>query len=165
MFEKEINVLKALANGVNYFTGEKCKEDSILNDVDIIRTLYEVCDQLKNIIPEKIKKSEFVCPFDIEERFDYEEEMNLTKIINKIYMLYPDMKKIKHSQITEDLIQKGLLEKVVDKNGKSRTMATDKANQYGIYNVQKVSMYGQPYQVVIYNKLGQRYILTLLKNI
>ena len=32
MFEQEICVLKALANGVNYFTGEKCKDDSILND-------------------------------------------------------------------------------------------------------------------------------------
>lgn len=45
MFEKEIQVLKALAKGVNYFTGERCKNDSILNDPDIIRTLYEVCDR------------------------------------------------------------------------------------------------------------------------
>ena len=133
--------------------------------LDIIRTLYEVCDQLKNIIPEKIRKTEFVCPFDIEERFDYEDEMNLTKIIEKISMLYPDMKKLKHTQITENLIQKGLLKKLVDKDGKNRTIATDMANQYGIYNVQKVSMYGQPYQVVTYNRSGQRYILSILKNI
>ena len=64
MFEQEIQVLKALAKGVNYFTGERCKNDSILNDPDIIRTLYEVCDRLTNVIPEKIRKYEFVCPYD-----------------------------------------------------------------------------------------------------
>ncbi len=165
MFEQEIQVLKALANGVNYFTGEKCKDDSVLNDTDIIRTLYEVCDQLKNIIPEKIRKSEFVCPFDIEEKFEYEEEMNMTKIIDKISTLYPDMKKLKYTQISDILIQKGLLEKVVDKDGKNKTKATENANQYGIYNVQKTSMYGQTYQVVTYNKTGQKYILSILKNL
>lgn len=44
----------------NYFTEEKCEDDSILNDKDIIRKLYEICDQLKNIVPDKIKKSEFI---------------------------------------------------------------------------------------------------------
>ena len=55
MFEQEIQVLKALANGINYFTGEKCNNDSILNDVDIIRTLFNICDQLKNIVHKKLK--------------------------------------------------------------------------------------------------------------
>lgn len=47
--------IKSLANGINYFTEEKCEDDSILNDKDIIRTLYEIGDQLKNIVPDKIK--------------------------------------------------------------------------------------------------------------
>ena len=165
MFEKEIQVLKALANGVNYYTGEKCNNDSILNDIDIIRTLYEVCDQLGNIKPEKMRKSDFSCPFDIEEKFEYEDEMSLTKIIEKISTMYPDMKKLKYKQISDILIQQGLLQKEVDQNGKYKTEATDKANQYGIYNVQKTSIYGQTYQVVTYNKVGQKYVLSLLKNI
>ena len=165
MFEQEIQVIKALANGVNYFTGEKCKNDCILNDAEIVRMLYKLCDQLKNIIPQQIKKSEFICPLDIEEQFEYEEEMNMTNIINKISLLYPDMKKPKFSQLVECLIQKGLLEKISDKNGKSKTLATDKARQFGIYNVQKTSIYGQTYQVVTYNKSGQRYVLSLLKTI
>ena len=48
MLEKEIEVLKALANGVNYFTGEKCEDDSVLNDINVVRTLYNVCDYLQN---------------------------------------------------------------------------------------------------------------------
>lgn len=51
---------------------------SILNDKDIIRTLYEICDQLKNIVPDKIKKSEFICPYNIVDKFEYEEELSLT---------------------------------------------------------------------------------------
>ena len=78
MFEQEIQILKALANGINYFTEEKCEDDSILNDKDIIRTLYEICDQLKNIVPDKIKKSEFICPYNIVDKFEYEEELSLT---------------------------------------------------------------------------------------
>ncbi len=165
MFEQEIQVLKALAKGVNYFTGERCKSDGILNDPDIIRTLYDVCEQLKNVIPEKIRKSEFVCPYDIEEKFEYENEMNMTNIINKISALYPDMKKLKYTQISDILIKRGLLEKIVDREGKNKTRATDQAKQYGIYNVQKSNMYGQTYQVVTYNKDGQKYILSMLKNI
>lgn len=91
--------------------------------------------------------------------------MNMTQIINKISSLYPNMKKLKHSQISDILIKRGLLEKIVDRNGKNKTLATDMAKQYGIYNVQKTSMYGQTYQVVTYNRDGQKYILSLLKNI
>ena len=165
MFEQEIQVLKALANGINYFTGEKCEDDSILNDKDIIRTLYEVCEQLKNIVPDKIKKSEFICPFDIVDKFEYEEELSLTKIIEKIANLYPNMKKLKHTQISNILTQNGLLEKSTDKDSKSRTLATANAELYGIYNVQRTSKYGQTYQAIMYNKTGQKYILSLLKQL
>lgn len=165
MFEQEIQVLKALANGINYFTGEKCQDDSILNDPDIIRTLFGVCEQLKNIVPEKIKKSEFVCPFDIEEKFEYVDELSLTGIIRKISILYPEMKRLKYSQIMEYLYQDGLVERIVDKDGKSKTIATDKAEQHGICNMQKTTRYGKPYQAIIYNEDGQKYLLSILKNI
>lgn len=71
------------------------------------------------------------------------------------------MKKLKRTQISEILTQNGLLDKSADKDGKSRTLATAKAEQYGIYNFQRTSKYGQNYQVVIYNKTDQKYILTL----
>lgn len=165
MFEQEIQILKALANGINYFTGEKCEDDSILNDKDIIRTLYDICDQLKNIVPDKIKKSEFICPFDIVDKFEYKDELSLTKILEKIANLYPNMKKLKHTQISNILTQNGLIEKSTDKDGKSRTLATASAELYGIYNVQRTSKYGQTYQAVMYNKTGQKYILSLLKQL
>lgn len=165
MFEKEIQILKALANGINYFTGEKCKDDCILNDVNIIRTLYEVCDGLRKVPSETIKKSKFIYPFDIEEKFEYEEELSLTRIIDKISNMYPTMKKPKFSLIREILIQQGLLEKVTDEDGSKKTLATEQALQFGIYNVEKLNIYGKYYQVITYNKEGQKYILSLLKNI
>lgn len=86
-------------------------------------------------------------------------------ILEKIANLYPSMKKLKRTQISEILTQNGLLDKSADKDGKSITLATANAEQYGIYNVQRTSKYGQTYQVVIYNKTGQKYILTLLKHL
>lgn len=95
MLEKEIEVLKALANGVNYFTGEKCEDDSVLNDINVVRTLYNVCDYLQNQPKNlKEKKDEFVCPDDILEKFEYENEMSLTGIIDKISKTYPELKKL-----------------------------------------------------------------------
>ena len=165
MFEREIQVLKALANGVNYFTGEQCKDESVLNDPNIIRTLYEVCEQLRGIAPEKMKKGDFICPFDIEEKFEYEEELCITKIIDKIFKMYPNMKKIKLSQIMELLVQRGLVTRVIGADGKSTTVATEQAAQFGIYNKQRTSMYGKEYHVVTYNKSGQQLVLSIIKEL
>ena len=165
MFEREIQVLKALANGVNYFTGEQCKDNCILNDAKIIRTLYEVCEHLKDFKPPKVKKGDFVCPFDIDEKFEFEDELNLTKIIQKISDMYPNMTKIKYAQITEPLLQQGLLKKVVGEDGKNKTVATEQAAQFGIFNMEKTTAYGQTYQVVTYNQVGQRLVLSIIKTI
>lgn len=163
MLEKEIEVLKALANGVNYFTGEKCEDDSVLNDINIVRTLYNVCDYLQNQPKSlKEKKDEFVCPDDILEKFEYENEMSLTGIIDKISKTYPELKKLKFSIITNALIEKEMLAKVMV-NGSERTRATDSAKNFGIYNRQKTSTYGRPYLAVCYNQLGQKNVLNLLK--
>ncbi len=163
MFEEERQILKALANGVNYFTGEKCENDSILNDTNIVRALYSVCDILENITVRKSSVAEFVCPRDIMEHFEYEDEMNLTSLINKIATMYPNLKKLKFNYITELLIQKGVLEKSRGKDGAIRTIATELGKDFGIYNVKRSSVYGKIYNVVIYNKIGQQHVLTILK--
>ncbi len=165
MFEREIDALKALANGIDYFTGEKCINDSILNDPDIIRTLYRVCEILKDVPPKKVKKADFVCPLDLERKFDYEEGLSLTQIIDKIASLYPNMKRLKYSQVADILIRKGLLEKVLDEDGKTKNKATSVAEKYGIINKQKVSAYGRQYEVVNYTKDGQKFVLSCLKEI
>lgn len=164
MFDQEIQVLKCLTDGVNFFTGEKCSGDCILNDVDIVRTLCKVTDVLSNLKPEKIKQDEFVCPVDLMDKFEYEEEMNMTSIIEKISKLYPDMKKLKHNQITEILIEKGMLTKVVNRAGKSRSLATPKAREFGIYNVHVVTKNGK-FDIVNYDINGQKYVLTCLKEL
>lgn len=73
---------------------------------------------IKEHSPDKIKKSEFICPYDIVDKFEYEEELSLTKILEKIANLYPSMKKLKRTQISEILTQDGLLDKSADKDGK-----------------------------------------------
>lgn len=165
MYEQEIQVLKALANGVNYYTGEKCDDDCILNDVKIIRTLYEVCDQLKSCVPAKTKKMEFVCPYDLFEKFEYEKELSITKILYRISHLYPQMKPIKYSVLAEAMIERGLLERIEENNGATRIIATESAQQYGIRNVSKVTMYGRPYEAVVYDSNGQKAVLSIIKEL
>lgn len=165
MYEKETAVIKALAEGVNYFTGEKADRDSILNDADVIRTLFRVYDILKSISPEKIKKTEFMCPHDIEEKFEYEKALTLTGIRSKISLLYPGIKMFRNKRLTELLIQKGLLEKVVTEKGSLKTVATAKAKQFGISNEERTSIYGMTYQAIVYDPNGQKLVLSLLKEL
>ena len=163
MYSQEIEVIKALANGVDYFTGEKCDNDSILNDPNIVRALFRVCNILSGVKTERIKKTDFVCPCDIEERFNYQDKMVISQIRDHISELYPNMKKIKLPSVYEMLIDKGLMQITTDKQGKSHRIATEKAKEYGIYNEERSSQYGN-YQVVVYNKQGQRFVLSLLKD-
>lgn len=163
MFEEEIQILMSLANGVNYFTGEVCEDDSILNDTNIVRTLFKVCEILRSENFGRGKTLDFVCPNDIEQKFVFEKQLNLTKFISKIKDMYPSMKRINFNQMTELLIKNGILKKVKDSSGSQRAVATEKANEYGIRNVKRSSMYGKSYNVVIYDIEGQKYLLSLLK--
>ena len=166
MFEEDILILNALANGVNYFTGEKSSNDSILNDINIVRTLFNICDKLKNITPDKIKKTNFQFDISILDNFEFENRtISLTEILRKVAQLTPTMKKIKYSQVFDVLNRKGVLVKKQYDDGKSRTIATDFANQYGIVNLQKISPYGKKYTSVGYDINGQRYVLSVLNEI
>ncbi|MCH5179716.1 MAG: hypothetical protein J1F32_00675 [Erysipelotrichales bacterium] len=165
MFEQDIKFLKSLAKGINHFTGEKCDDDSILNDPNIIRALYEICDKLDCIEFKNVKKTSFTYPDDLLDTFEYEFELSLTKIIDKIVNMYPSMKKPKIKKITEALMDRIIVKKHIDEKGHTRTIATEQAQQYGIYNITRKSMYGIPYTVIVYNEMGQRYLLSLLKEI
>lgn len=166
MFEEEISILSALANGVNYFTGEKCADDSILNDVNIIRTLFNVCEKLKKMTPDRIKKTDFRYDVSILDNFKFENRIiSLTEILNKVAQLTPMMKKIKYSQAFEVLNRKGILIKKQDDTGETRTIATDFAKQFGIFNMHKESSYGKKYTTVGYDINGQKYVVSILNEI
>ena len=166
MFTEEITILQTLANGVNYFTGEKCDNNCILNDPSIIRALFNICEKLKEITADKIKKVNFKFDPLILEKYEFENKnLSLTDIIRKISALTPNMKKIKYSEIFEILNQKGLLIKEPDSNGSLRTKATELAQQYGIINQKKFSTYGKHYTTVVYNNDGQKFILSILNEL
>ena len=166
MFKEDIAILTALANGVNYFTGEKCKEDSILNDVNLIRAIFNLAEKLKDITPKKVKKSEFQFDVSILDNFEYEDRfMSLSEILKKVSLITPTMKRVKYSQVFDVLNRKGLLVKTQDSSGVTRTLATENAEEYGIKNLEKTSMYGRKYSTVGYNVQGQKYILSILNEV
>ncbi len=164
MNDLEIEVLRALANGVNYFTGEKCENDSILNDPNIIRTLFNVCNTLSAAKSNDSQKSEFSCPDNIEDLFEFEKELSLTKIVQKVNLVCSGTKKLKQSLVKETLKEMGILKTIVNNHGGTRSVASDEAQAYGIYNVQRTTMYGVPYTAVVFNEDGQRFVLSVIKD-
>lgn len=181
MYEQEIQVLKALANGVNYFTGEKCDDDCILNDVKIVRTLYNVCDHLNSSAPipanqfehvpaknaecVRTSKTKFVCPPDLLDRFEYGNELSLLKIIYRIARLYPQMYAIRHADLTNALIEKGLLAKIDDKDDSYRLVPTEFGQQNGIRTIARTTKYGRHYETVVFDPNGQKLVLTIIKEL
>ncbi len=164
MLGNEVEVLRALANGVNYFTGEKYEENSILNDPNIIRTLFNVCESLSQERPKTARKSEFYCPENIEEAFEFEKELTLTKILQKVNAMNPNTKRLRQAVVKDALIEAGVLKTSTDAYGKTRYFATDDAKKHGIFNVQRTTMYGKPYSAVVFNEAGQRFVLLTIKD-
>ena len=166
MFDEDIEFLTALANGVNYFTGERCESDSVLNDINVVRALFNLRDKLAMIKPNNVKKVEFQFTDEIVNNFDFEDKkITLSEIVRKIAKAAPMMKKIKYGQIFDVLSEKGLVEKRIDVNGSSKGYATEKAIEFGITNIDKVSVYGKKYTSIVYDRKGQEFVLSILKDV
>lgn len=75
------------------------------------------------------------------------------------------MKKLKASQITNWLMQKGFLKEIVSDDGKCFKVLTNTSAAIGISSIKKESAYGRIYDVNVYNRDGQRYILEHLNEI
>lgn len=166
MYKTEIQILKMLANGINYFTGERCESDSILNDVNISRTLFNVCEILQSSKKKTSKKNgdDFVFYDSILTDFPYENRyISLTELLRKIGILHPLGQKPRFNFVADLLMSAGMLENVVDNSGSQKKMATAAAADFGIRNLEKVSINGYPYSLVGYNEQGQRYVLEALK--
>ena len=75
------------------------------------------------------------------------------------------MKKLKASQITNWLMQKGFLTETVSDDGKSFKVLTNTSASIGISSIKKESAYGRIYDVNVYNRDGQKYILEHINEI
>ena len=169
-----ISYIKRMAEGNHPVTNRPAEDDSVINNPNVIRCMYfiqEVLEQVKSnngVIVTKKKKGRLPFPFEVLKEYRYEKDKSISHIISQIGELVdnPEVKMISYKPITDWLKSADYLGEKIDMlSGKKTTIPTTKGEQLGIYMEERISMRGDSYQVVMYNKRAQEFLVENLEAI
>lgn len=163
------NYIQKLANGINPVTGREVSEGDVINQVRISRCLFYVSDILGQVVEnggisarkKKAHKLPFQLDYQARDAFQYSETpIPISEIARRINELIrpEEMTKLSYRHILEWLIEIGLLEIATDASGKMIRKPTGSGEDLGITIEQRQSPRG-PYNVVVYSKAAQEFIL------
>ena len=162
-----IEFLTCLAKGFNPFTGEKCQNNEVLRDPDIVAGIYDIILELKEN-GRKVSVKNFKYDPNLGPMISIIEPHTtiqfFAKEIEKVVSLgFTHIQK----RIQEYLIENGLLEIKPDvyENNALRKFATTAGESHGIRNEVNTSNNGRTYHKVIYTPQAQKYIIELLDRI
>ncbi|MCD7784662.1 MAG: hypothetical protein LUH18_03650 [Oscillospiraceae bacterium] len=161
--------MEKLASGVDPISGNLAPEDDVINQLKLSRCFTYVAGVLQSVIDNggkvektaKSKKLPFYLPLEVRDDFRFSDNpipvSNLAERINSLIDT-DTMSEIKYRSITSWLISVGILEEIVDSNGKTKKVPTKNGNTVGITSQQRTEMYGV-YYVTVYNRAAQKFIL------
>lgn len=162
--------LDKLARGVDPITGQEIGDDSVLNNVRISRCLFYVSGVLDQVIANGGAIGE-KAPFAItREQMSgipiSDQPIRISEFAENINRAAadPSRKKLKATDITNWLLEKGYLWKELGPDGKQRRVPTEQGIRCGITG-QLVQGQNGPYVSVSYNAYAQRMILDHLEEI
>lgn len=170
------NYLDKLAQGINPLTNEPIPEHELLNNVRISRCLFFTSDILRQVLENggvaprkpKEKKLPFHIDYETLSKFSYSDTpIAITHITERINDLVDTetMKKISYTLIRNWLIEIGMLEEVVLSEEKTIKCPTVQGEQLGISMEHRISQYGKEYDVILYNRSAQEFIIDNLMSI
>ena len=158
--------IDSLAEGLNPFTGQPLPEEDIVNDVRVSRSLFLASaflqEQIQGTTAKKNgKKQAFRLSLEERDRVEFSSEpipaSELARRMNDAVDTQ-DCKKISYRQLTDWLVEVGMLKRVENAAGGQRRRPTDSGEKLGITVDSRVGQYG-PYQVVLYSEAAQRFIV------
>ena len=159
--------LEKLANGVNPLTGEDVGESDVVNNVRISRCLFYTSGILKQIIENKGRfkvempdRKPFALTPEQLSHFEYSEYgLSITEIAKRFNALIDVIyvKELKTKDITEWLVESGLLTNIVV-NNKTRRRPTPQGEAMGIFTEERSNQYGTMYEGVFYSTKAQHFI-------
>ena len=157
-----------LANGINPIDDQPVAEYDVVNNVRLTRCFFYVSDILRQVIenggttPQKKKsKSSFSITREQLAQYSFSESpISISEIAKKINALIDteQMKQLSYKQLTTWLISINALFEQSTLNGKTQKRPTENGRQLGISLDTRNGMNGE-YQVVVYNKEAQAFIL------
>lgn len=157
-----------LANGINPIDDQPVAEYDVVNNVRLTRCFFYVSDILRQVIenggttpPKKKTKSSFSITREQLAQYSFSEApISISEIVKKINALIDteQMKQLSYKQLTAWLISINALTEQPMLNGKTQKRPTENGRQLGISLDTRNGMNGE-YQVVVYNKEAQAFIL------
>ena len=158
--EKALENIEKMANGINPLTNEILPETSLLNNIEISRSLFCVLDAIKN---EKKKNS--LRKFSIDrtelEKFEYSDNLlSISEISTRINNLktIETTDKLKCTDLNKWLVSNGMLVEIMDSN-KKRKIPSEAGKTIGITTQARSSYTGGVYTAILYNKTAQKFII------
>lgn len=162
--------ISSLAKGLHPITKAVLPEDSVINDVKIVRCLYFVSEAIKEAMNCDKKKSERKKPFSISQneisRFKISNgEITISAIVKKLNELKNDenMAKLTSKPITQWLLNCDLLQEV-EENGKIVKRPTESGKSMGM-SVKRILTDHGFFNAVVYNSKAQQFLLDNLLSI
>lgn len=156
--------VSCLAKGIHPITKAVLPDDSVINDVKIVRCLYFVSEVLKDSMRKSEKKSGRKKPFNLSQydlcRFKISKgEITISAIVRKLNDLKTDenMAKLTTKPITQWLLNCNLLQEVEEK-GKTVKRPTDAGKSLGMSMRKIITDYGV-FNAVVYNSKAQQFLI------
>lgn len=164
--------IDSLAEGLDPFTGRPLPAEEIVNDVRVSRCLFFVSvllqEQMQGAAGKKTgKKQAFRLSLEERERIVFSAQpipaSELARRMNDAAESR-DCKKINYRQITDWLVEVGMLKIVETAAGVQRRRPTSSGEKIGISVENRTGQNG-PYQVVLYNVDAQHFVVDNLDGI
>ena len=170
ILERAKTYIDKMANGINPLTDEAIREDDFINNVRIARCLFYVSGVLGKVIDNggevkaapKARKADFVLTEQQLSEFPYSSEpLALTALATRVneFVANPEMKKMSYKNVAEKLLTAGVLEEYDYSDGTRRKRPTELGESLGLTMERRVNASGTAYDVVLYNKAAQRFVL------
>lgn len=170
--ETSIEYVKRMAEGRNPVNNELLEDDSVLNNPNVIRCLYFIEDVLKEVqksngkVGAKSKRQVF--PLSHLNNYRYQKDVPISAFAEQLNdgLDKTQYKKISYNRITKWLKSMGYLDLIESREwNKQHIVPTDKGRSIGIYEEERTSTVGKKYNVVMYNRNAQEFIVSNMRNI
>lgn len=166
--------LEMLSRGIDPVTNVKYSEDVSLNNWENRLLFNEVVQLLDEILDNKLfqsdkrKKKPFILNSNQIKDIDISDKpISISAFVHSINLTHSDenMKKLKASDVTSWLEKQGYLSEIEYYNGCYCRELTEKSHEIGLSQIKRQNQYGNDYNVIIYNRKAQEYIISHLSDI
>lgn len=164
-----ILLTRALALGANPFTGEVQREDSVLNNPEVIRTMFFIKDTLEQVAKKGLRVSEPKSsnlspefPPEIKEKFKWKRNTSVLHFLDDCYF-YTDrenLKKVSSTHVLSWLTKGEFIVPSHDEEYGNFKRVTEKGEKLGLSNIKVEKGYrGAKYITLIFNEKAQKYLV------